>query len=179
MVREVLPLACVLALGCAARNPALTATPTSEELPRIADLGAVTPIDVAVAGTHATQPRLVPDFRPPPLTSEEQAVIGERQAHRKFLPFNRFRRFPLGVGTWFGGVSAAASGTGGPATRLDGPVSVSGVNGAGGAATAADPVAVHVSGVHAARPPAARAGPEAEVSTETDPVAKRISARRP
>ncbi len=179
MVREILPLVCVLTLGCAARNPALTATPTSEELPEIANPGDATPIEVAVQGAQATPPRLVPDFRLPPLTPEEQAALGESRPHRKFLPFNSFQSFPGRVGTWFGGVSTAASGDGGPATRVGGPVSVAGVTGAGGAATATDPVPAHVAGVHSGQPGPSKAGPESGVSTETDPVPKRISRRQP
>jgi hypothetical protein len=178
MLRQFLAVACLLALGCAARNPALTATPTTEELPTIADPGDATPIEVAIADPLPSPPRMVPEFRLPPLTPEEQAALGETKSHRKFLAFNTFPSFPPGVGTWFGDIRTAVSGRGGPATHVGNAVSVTGVNGTGGAATAHDPVAAQVSGVNGARPAAGRTGPDGGVVTETDPVAKRISDRR-
>jgi hypothetical protein len=106
--------------GCAQKNPALTAQPTAEELPVPERSGDTATIVVGVEHGRAERAtRLVPDFKPPELTSEEKAALGEEPPRHKFLPYNLFRTSGTRVGTWFGGVTTAASGLRGATVQID------------------------------------------------------------
>lgn len=176
-------LCCVLALagGCARKNAAIAAKPTTDELIQLKERE--TPIQAIVGvedRNRQAMVQLVPDFKPPKLTAEEQAALGEPPLTFKFLPYPD-RVPPTGsrVGSWYGGVVTASSGYGGVSTYVGSRTSVTGVAGWGGVATDVDTAQTGVTGVYGARIPAATTGPPSSITVETDPTASTIAQRKP
>jgi hypothetical protein len=176
-------LSCVLALacGCAQSNAAISAKPTTDELFRLKEKE--TPVQATVAvedRNRQSTVRLVPDFKPPKLTAEEQAALGEPPLTFKFMPYPD-RVPPTGsrVGPWWGGVVTDAGGRGGPSTYIDAPVSVSGAAGWGGVATEVDTFISGVTGLGYSRMPAGVAGPAGAIRVEADPTAATVARAKP
>lgn len=170
-----------LSCGCGQPNQALSAKPTTDELLQLKEKE--TPIQAIVAVEERNRQatvHLVPDFKPPELTPEERAAIGQRPIDFKFLPYED-RTPPLGshVGPWFAGVDTAAGGRGGVSTYVAPRTSITGVAGWGGVATWIDTFKPGVTGLAYPRQPAAVAGPPQSVTIETDPQASTVAQQKP
>jgi hypothetical protein len=172
-------MSCVLALacGCAQTNAAIAAKPTTDELFQLKEKE--TPVQATVAvedRNRQSTVRLVPDFKPPKLTAEEQAALGEPPLTFKFMPYpNRVPPTGSHVGPWFGGVVTSSEGRGGPSTHVDAPVSVSGAVGWGGVATWIDAFTSGVASPGSSRTPVGVAGPAAAITVEADPAASTVA----
>jgi hypothetical protein len=176
-------LVCALALvcGCAQRNQAIAAKPTTDELLRLKEKETPIQAIVTIEGRNRqASVRLVPDFKPPDLTPEERAALGEQPLDYKFLPY-RDRTLPYGshVGPWFAGIDTATLGQGGSSVRIAERTSVTGIVGWGGVATWTDPARPGVTGLADPRRPAAFVGAPEMVTIETDPRASTISQVKP
>jgi hypothetical protein len=169
-----------LSPGCARPNGAIATQPTSEELPDLQRPEPAIGAAVIVEGHHDLPLHpLVPDLEPPKLTAAEEAALGLKPVHFKFLPYNEIwalKGSPLGP--WYGGVLTASDDYRNPGTVgwLQGPLS--GVTGWGGAASGVDPLASVLSGTYSTNAGIATAGPASGVNVATDPTASTLARHR-
>ncbi len=116
-------LAILIASGCAAPKrdtTAISAAPSTDELPRLMEREGITPVSVGVSGGDSNAPRyqLVPEFRPPPLTAEERAATAPEIEPYNFLEFYSPVDPNRPVGGWTSGRIRAHGARGGVAIGL-------------------------------------------------------------
>jgi hypothetical protein len=168
--------------GCAQpKNPAITAKPSSEELPVIPPPVRTIEATVIVEG-RAAEPRvqLVPEFKQPELTAEEKQALGIEPIHFKFLPYSVLP-FPPGsrVGNWYGGVEAGSHDYSRVWSLGSAYRGITGTTGWGGSVSAVDSASSRVSATYGARPGVGTAGPSSGIRVETDTEASRVAERKP
>ncbi len=154
--------------GCAQRNVALTAQPTTAELPDFIAAEPIQQANVAVEGqAHTSRLHWVPRFKEPELTDAERAALGEDRPDFKLLLYDLGPVSGPMVGPWWGGVQTHADGRGGAETLQAQPTSITGVTGWGGASTGAVPGEYRKAAVYDTRegppPVSGTAGPTVEI----------------
>lgn len=169
-----------LATGCAQRNVAVTAIPTSDELPEIKEIQRTIPASVGVAG-RGDQPRvqLVPRFEQPELTREERAILGEEEPSFSFLPYE-FHSYTTGslVGTWYGGLQTFNRGRGGAQVSLARIRPLTRTGGTGSVAVAVDTFGSRVAGTSAARHRRTAVGPRGGLKVSSDRFGSKVAGRK-
>jgi hypothetical protein len=172
---------CWLVAGCARQTQPLSLAPTSEELPEIKEVQRTIPATVvAEKPADESRVRLVPSFKEPELTAEEQAALGKQPLDFKFLLY-QLRSQPPGspVGTWLGGVQTFSYGYGKPSILYSPRPIVSGVFGPGSVAVEVDTAGSRVTGLIPPSQGPVGVGPASGIAVETDPRDSRIARRKP
>ncbi len=113
-----LSLSGVLALlaGCASKNVAISAPPTSDELPNLSRLERRLPVRVDVEGRshYEARTQLVPDIREPELTPEEREIMGKQEIVLRQLPYALANKpVESHVAPWYNDLRTGAQGYGG------------------------------------------------------------------
>ena len=169
-------------VGCAQSQPnvAVSAKPSSDEMPSLQRSGRTFPANVTVEGrAHESRADLLPSFDEPELTPAEKAALGPDPVHFKFLQYNELS-LPLGshVSPLFGGVATGSSGRGGASVLVGQTPRGAGSYGWGGAYGGVDPLATRVWGVYRERPRAGFGGPPSGVSVHIDPASSHVARRK-
>jgi len=169
--------------GCASghKDMAVSAPPTTEELPKITEIQRSIPAYVIRENPeHESRVRLVPEFVEPELTAEERAALGERSSDFKFLRYPD-RREPPGstVGSFYGGVATYSHGWGFPATGVYGRSAISGMAGWGGAGVGVDSFGSRVSAAGEFHRSPVMRGPRGDINVQTDTTDSKVAGRKP
>ncbi|MBU0637542.1 MAG: hypothetical protein KKB50_01655, partial [Planctomycetes bacterium] len=148
LLLTILGVASLWTTGCATRRVA-TATPTTDELPKLDRRERSIGASVAVEGRR-DEPRnmLVPDFTPPEPTEEERLALGETEPEHDWLEFYQpvsvyeIKAYPIPSV-----IRTLRRGMGGAAVNLNPPTSVVSIGVPGGMTTGVYPLAVRPSSV--------------------------------